>query len=785
MFGTVKEHAKENTFRKARKVHWGFGFMRSVFYSFPLQLLFIHLKKNTVLVIIWAVLFGIITGQIGKEYGIPYLFLDPEYEGRVDWFSMLIMGISMGGFVMAFQITSYSLESNRFTFLGYLRKPFGKFFLNNLLIPAAFLFFYGLNFIRFQTESESLSIYRILLELASFFGGFILFVLLFFYYLVGTNKDIFVVLGPSVARSSERRRLKRMDRLIVRPEAMVAAPRITYYLESVWKIRKANHVMGFKPESIQQVFAQNHLNGILMEVALVVAIFMLGIFGDRSQHHIPAGASLLLFFTLLVMIAGWASYWFKDWTVAAILFVAVCFNALTLIWYRGNQGATGLSYSTGQAAYTIDRMKTLASDTTVHNDKRLTTAVLENWKKRTGERLPRIVFICASGGGQRSAVWTMSNLKYADSIVGGGGLMKHTVLITGASGGMIGAAYYRELYLRHKLQRKPFTVSEKNIEAVGKDNLNAIMFNLVVNDIFFRSLNFSYKGKTYYRDRGHALEEQINQNTGGIMDKTLSEYRGAEAGALIPMMILSPTIINDGRKLYISPLPISYMTRSDSLWSQDSIRHVQGIEFTRFYREQGSSNLSFLSALRMNATFPYITPNVELPSEPAMEVIDAGMTDNYGIDDALKFAYNFRGWIKKNTSGIVILSLRDAPSEKLIAKQRRQTLIERFISTIGGFYAVWEDIQNNYNDAAVEYAKTWSQGKLVYLEVPYIPDFSKGTAAIRVRPVSRDSISLKVVRSASLSWHLTRFEKENLKQSLLRPANLQTYRRLKELVDNR
>ena len=751
-----------------------FGILRGIFFSFPVQLLLIHLKKNFSLLLIWGILFGIITGHIGKEFGIPYLFLDPEYLGRVSWLSMFIMGLAMGGFSLAFQVTSYSLESNRFSFLGYLRVPFGKFFLNNSIIPVLFIVVYIINFIKFQTESEYISTSRILLEAFSFLGGFTVFVMIFFNYLVGTNKDIFIVLGPSVAKKSEQHRLKRIKSGVL-SEPGLAPVKVLYYLELPWKIRKVNTAISINPDSIKQVFAQNHLNAIIMEIALIFSLLVMGSFAGRESVHIPAGASLLLFFTILVMVAGWFSYYFKEWTAAFMIIFFIVFNLMTSVWYRGNQGGSGLDYGKKPAVYSISALKALASDSIYHRDKIETTQILENWRKKFSDK-PKMVFVCCSGGGQRAAIWTIRNLQMADSMAGGN-LMKHTVLITGASGGMIGAAFYRELYLR-KMKGARLNINDLNFaKQMGQDNLNAIMFNFVVNDIFFRSLTFNYLEKSYYHDRGEALEAELNHSTNAVLDKSITDYKQPEADAIIPMMILSPTIINDGRKLYVSPQNISYMVGSDSMWRHDNIRHVQAVEFDRFFANQGAGKLRFLTALRMSATFPYISPTVELPSLPSMQVMDAGMTDNYGIDDALKFTFVFRDWIRQNTSGVVMLSIRDASSEKRIEQERHQTLAEKIFSTIGGFYAVWEDIQNNYNDAGVSYARAWLGTRLDYIELPYVPDFNAG------RNMSRDSISLKVVRGASLSWHLTRFEKENIQQSISRPENLKAFARLKKLVN--
>ncbi len=74
---------------------------RRVFFSFPLQLVFLHIKNNILLLLFWVILFGIISGQIGDKFGLPNLFLHPEYLGEVGFWSFLILGFSCGGFIMA------------------------------------------------------------------------------------------------------------------------------------------------------------------------------------------------------------------------------------------------------------------------------------------------------------------------------------------------------------------------------------------------------------------------------------------------------------------------------------------------------------------------------------------------------------------------------------------------------------------------------------------------------------------------------------------------------------
>jgi hypothetical protein len=57
------------------------------FYSFPIQLLIVLLKKNHLLLLYWIILFGWVTNSSSQTFGIPYLFLDPEYMGSVGFTS--------------------------------------------------------------------------------------------------------------------------------------------------------------------------------------------------------------------------------------------------------------------------------------------------------------------------------------------------------------------------------------------------------------------------------------------------------------------------------------------------------------------------------------------------------------------------------------------------------------------------------------------------------------------------------------------------------------------------
>src|SRR5204862_785253 len=154
-------------------------------------------------------------------------------------------------------------------------------------------------------------------------------------------------------------------------------------------------------------------------------------------------------------------------------------------------------------------------------------------------------------------------------------------------------------------------------------------------------------------------EEELNRNTHGLLDKDIGEYQQDENVANIPLMFFNSLVTRDSWKMIISTQPISFMMQG---W-QDTTRmppmDPDAVDFGAFFKNQNPYNLRLLTALRMNATFPVVLPNVWLPSNPVIDVMDAGFRDNYGQETSTRFLQIFRDWIEKNTSGVVVVQIRD------------------------------------------------------------------------------------------------------------------------------
>ncbi len=431
--------------------------------------------------------------------------------------------------------------------------------------------------------------------------------------------------------------------------------------------------------------------------------------------------------------------------------------------------AYGLDYTGEKKEYRQGTLDALANDTEAHKkDKQQTLEMLHKWRRKNiswngeKEQKPKLVLLNASGGGSRSALWTFSCLQYADSALNGE-LMKHIPLITGSSGGMIGASYFRELYLKkmHNSIEVPSPYSDRALANISKDLLNPVALSIATNDLFIRYQEFNYGKFQYTKDRGYAFERGLIQNTEGVLDKRLGQYTLPVQKAQVPMMIFSPTVVQDGRRFLISSLPVSYMMDKRLTDIPHAEPLAENIDFTRFFREQGARNIRLTSILRMNASFPYILPFTTMPTKPSIELMDSGLRDNYGLLTSLQFMHKFRDWIRTNTSGVVILKLRD--KQKTFDKIRKSShsMLERLVTPMGSLYGNLFNMQDLDQDQLLQHAATGFDAPL-------------DVVTFQLRHDKEDRISL--------SLHLTALEKRRIKSAVRTDENQAALKRLKKLL---
>jgi len=734
-------------------------------YFFPFQLLLLHLKKNHFLLVIWGLLFAVITGVFGQNIGIPQLFLVPEYLGNTGLLSFAILGFSLGGFISGYNLYTYMMHGYRFPMIATLNSPFHKFCINNFLLPALFVLTYLFFSARFQLQRECISPVNVLLNLTVFLAAMSAFQSLSFVYFLRTNKDAaaFGTHEPSdTAEDSPVDSPIHKNMPWFRGRLIGHKWRVDTYLTSYGRIAWARDGRYYKREILQQVFEQNHLNASRFELLILLSFLFLGALASVELFILPAAASALLFLTMLIMAISALHSWMRGWTVTVVVvFIALLNFAYPILnWFRNPTSAYGLNYNAAPVAYEPHTMvyEHAVVQADIENAEAILSRRLQPFYADSAHK-PKLVILNHSGGGSRSAYWTMRAIPYADSICNGR-LLKQTVLMTGASGGMVGAAYLRELILQAESGRVNLS-DPRYAENMGKDLLNAVMLAATTGDWFIRYRRLTDDGYRYSKDRATALEEQLERNTSGAFDKRLRDYEEPERAGSIPLMVLSPTIANDGRRLIIGSQPYSFLCEEVPGDGQGSNLLHENIEFSRLFQDHDAGHLRFASALRMNASFPYVTPMAELPSKPVMEVMDAGIRDNFGWKTTYRFVHALRHWIEENTSGVVIVQVRDLPRDRDLGR-RSGTLLTKFSAPLGGIYGNLTRSQDYSGDDAFMLLQT-------LLKVPV------QTIQFQLEQTKESQISL--------SWHLTQSEKNYIWDAVHEAYFKEELQRLVTLLD--
>ncbi len=742
-----------------------------IYYSFPVQLLTLHLRKNLLLLALWLLLSLIVLQKFGAVLGIPFLFLDPEYLNSVSWQGFFLISISLAVFTMAFHMTTYILVGAQFKFLAVVPKPFIHYCLNNSLIPLFFYILYLSSFIGFQLDNEHESRWVVFHYLLGFGGGTFITYLLLFGYFGFTNKDFFVLFADSLEKKLKKTSISRANILKQIREGKKQQDKVLEYLDINFRFRKVRHDLSrFQGQQLMRVFDQNHLNLLIIQAVLIGLILVLGFFRENPLLQIPAAASGLLLFAIITMVIGALAFWFREWSATLVFGGLIGFNMISSSELLNRpHAAFGLDYQVEPARYNLGEMQKNLHPDSVSKDVEHTLEILNNWRNKfPADKKPRMVLIATSGGGQRAALWTLRVLQEAEK-VSGEQLFKHTQLITGASGGLVGAAFFRELYLQSSLKGGVDVFSPDYLDQISADNLNPIIFTMLVNDMLIRNQYFDYNQRRYLKDRGFAFENQLSQNTKGIMDKPLEAYAVPEWESQIPMLPVAPLITNDGRKLYISPHSMAYMCISRDR-GEEYNEKSQGIDFLRFFREQDSGSLRFISALRMGASFPFVTPNIQLPSEPRMVTMDSGLADNFGIQDALRFLYVFQEWIAANTAGVTLITIRDSEKFTEIEQKQPPRFLEKLFTPLKNIYINWDNVQTLNNEMHYNRMKETLPFPLDRIEFEY------STAQfLRERgfaePKGAVNVQEQELQRASLNWRLTAREKKSIINNIRNAQN--------------
>ena len=363
-------------------------------------------------------------------------------------------------------------------------------------------------------------------------------------------------------------------------------------------------------------------------------------------------------------------------------------------------------------------------------------------------RLPKLVVVAISGGAYRAAFWGALVLDRLRLDSGHGkrleGFAQSIRLLTGASGGMVPAAYFVMLDPDDISQAGTASLVDQisrdiakpgdPLEPHSRDSLSPITQQLVQHDLFN-----VFSPWPPQADRGTALERQWK-----TLDKTtFTALRREEEAGRRASLIFAPMIAETGQPLLISNLDLSQISRPESLQTLELFRALP----------EAANELKLSTAVRMSATFPLVTPPASLPTRPALHVLDAGYLDNYGMGIVLAYLKqpDVLEWVSANTAGVILVQINAFPATPAAVAATGKTC----------------------HDASTGVTDDWVSRALSQLTSPLSGLFSSRGASMRFRndqefdtlrqlmaagpggkPVNLDRVVFENTARASFSWYL-------------------------------
>jgi hypothetical protein len=538
---------------------------------------------------------------------------------------------------------------------------------------------------------------------------------------------------------------------------------VKYYLNTKFKIKQVRQIGHYSQDFLDVIFKRHHFSAMLSILLAFIFMIFIAFFLDNRIFQVPAAASILIFFAILIAVIGALSYFLRSWS---LLFVILLYATLNVLYKYDiidpRNKAYGLNYSNSvRPEYSLKNLEALNTPAKIQADKANMISVLNHWKQKQKEEKPLMVIFNFSGGGVRSASFAMNVLQELDSVTQGA-IMNKTMLMTGASGGMLAAAYFREL---ERLKGNGAMINLQNkeyLDNISEDLLNPVFSSLIARDLISPSQKFTFGHYRYVKDRGYAFEEKLNRNTKNVLDKPIGFYREAESKAKIPLMILSSTVTRDFKKMLLSTQPLSFMMQPQLRDSSSKITGPDVIDFAALFKNENPMNLRMLTALRMNATYPYILPSVWLPSRPIIDVMDAGLRDNSGEETSLRFLNVFKDWLNENTRGVLVIQVRSRKKGSWDNTYESADISDILTNPFTMMQTNWFRLQDYFQDDEATYLQDGFGVKINRISFTYIPKTPE--------------------KGATLNFHLTASEKKEVNASLKRQNNLEALEQLKNIL---
>ena len=384
-----------------------------------------------------------------------------------------------------------------------------------------------------------------------------------------------------------------------------------------------------------------------------------------------------------------------------------------------------------------------------------------------------MILVAASGGGIQAAAWTVQVLQGLSEELSREKIdfSSRIKLISAVSGGAVGAMYFLDAYRDGTVPAAG--PAQQLREHARASSLEPVAWGLAYPDLVFgvapmlKGIGFSSggwrphatDGGAIFYDRGRLLEDSWHSRLSeGQRDRTLKDWRDDVAAGKRPAVVFNSTLTETGERFVLAT------TEFDT--GSDDANSGTRTSFGRrdFFGAYGDSDLKIRTAVRLSATFPYVSPASRFlrndwpsggnrngsiyASEP--HVVDGGYYDNYGMISLLDwFDLGMKALRAKKqdyqTPPVLILEIRSSSSAGPAPSNGGHGLLFQFVQPLLTLYNVRGAGQVFHNAIDRDLVRRLYGRNVRYVVFEF-----------------RDTDMNGCPRKEPTSWHLTHEDQESL-----------------------
>jgi hypothetical protein len=392
--------------------------------------------------------------------------------------------------------------------------------------------------------------------------------------------------------------------------------------------------------------------------------------------------------------------------------------------------------------------------------------------KRRADR-PAIV-VAAMGGGIHAGAWVahvLAGLQDDSVRCGDGDFDQALAMISGVSGGSMGAMYIVDAYDGGRLRKEALS---RAVKASEGSSLDDIAWALTYPDLiwtvapFLKGISFSdglhvVAGRNLVLDRGTALENSWKR-TDTLKDATLDAWRRDVERGIRPAVIFNSTIVETGDRLLLGTTTID--------GTIDNKKPLGRVDFSTDPNYAGADVL-VATAARLSSTFPYVSPPARIQRNSVFDyqfhVVDGGYFDNYGTVTLVEWLTEALAGETSLPSQVLLLEIRTFPAGGDPTPDNRRGWIFEATHPLFTLFHVREAAQRSTADVAAGLLTSFKSGRVSRFVLQFPDRVYQGFDDV----------------SPTQSWHLTPRDKYRITVAWKDPSIVQARRHVHQFLTGR